>query len=179
VLMNQTFEYLIVVGTSLRQNIYYYKVYVIYMNLFIHGLIPLLSLIILNTMVYLRLRKITQESDVHIQQQYVQTREVMLAKVSLLIVLVFISCHSVRWIPNLYELQQKEVGTEDMSWPPWIQYTTHLSHLLTVVSTSTSFYIYFVKHFKNNVLLDDWRPKRQSEDRRTEHIFLQLEDNVT
>ena len=61
-----------------------------------------------------------------------------------------------------------------MSWPPWIQYTTHLSHLLTVVSTSTSFYIYFVKHFKNNVLLDDWRPKRQSEDRRTEHIFLQV-----
>ena len=24
---------------------------------------------------------------------------------------VFITCHSVRWIPNLYELQQKEVGT--------------------------------------------------------------------
>ena len=24
---------------------------------------------------------------------------------------MFITCHSVRWIPNLYELQQKEVGT--------------------------------------------------------------------
>ena len=24
---------------------------------------------------------------------------------------VFITCHSVRWIPNLYELQQKEVGS--------------------------------------------------------------------
>ena len=61
-----------------------------------------------------------------------------------------------------------------MIWPPWIQYTTHLSHLLTVVSTSTSFYIYLMKHNKNNILLEDWMPKRQSEDRRTEHLFLQV-----
>ena len=37
-------------------------------------------------------------------------------------------------------------------WPPWIQYCTHLSHLLTVVSTSTSFYIYWMKHYKGNIL---------------------------
>ena len=37
-------------------------------------------------------------------------------------------------------------------WPPWIQYCTHLSHLLTVVSTSTSFYIYWMKHYKGNLL---------------------------
>ena len=27
------------------------------------------------------------------------------------VIAVFITCHSVRWIPNLYELQQKEVGS--------------------------------------------------------------------
>ena len=81
-------QYLIVVGTSLRQNGYYYKIYVIYMNLIIHGLVPLLSLIVLNTSVYLRLRKMTRESEVvAIQRHYVQQREVMLAKVSCLIVI--------------------------------------------------------------------------------------------
>ena len=82
-----TFQYLIVVGTSLRQNGYYYKIYVIYMNLIIHGLIPLLFLIVLNTSVYLRLRKMTRESEVAIQRHYIQQREVMLAKVSCLIVI--------------------------------------------------------------------------------------------
>ena len=81
------FQYLIVVGTELRQNSYYYKIYVIYLNLVIHGIIPLLALVFLNSCVYWKLRKITQESaNVHIQQQYVQMREVMLAKVSCIIV---------------------------------------------------------------------------------------------
>ena len=81
------FQYLIVVGTELRQNSYYYKIYVIYLNLVIHGIIPVLALVFLNSCVYWKLRKITQESaNVHIQQQYVQMREVMLAKVSCIIV---------------------------------------------------------------------------------------------
>eukprot|EP00092_Neocalanus_flemingeri_P002178 GFUD01002318.1.p1 GENE.GFUD01002318.1~~GFUD01002318.1.p1 ORF type:complete len:248 (-),score=47.87 GFUD01002318.1:746-1489(-) len=45
-----------VVATSLRQNTYYVQVYLIYMNLFLNGLIPLVALVILNTLVYLRLR---------------------------------------------------------------------------------------------------------------------------
>ena len=106
------------------------------MNLIINGVIPLLSLGFLNTSVYMKLRKMSAESDAQVvQQQYVQLREVMLAKVSCLIVvgkllfqqflsitkvtgnlskyqlLVFLTCHTVKWIPNIYELQQKEVGT--------------------------------------------------------------------
>ena len=91
---------------------------------------------------------------------------------------VFITCHSVRWIPNLYELQQKEVGTvssrvwsqsghrvylqEDLSWPPWIQHTTHLSNLLLVVSTATSFYIYLLKH----------HARTETEAPRPQHLYL-------
>ena len=50
-------------------------------------LVPLLFLIVLNTSVYLRLRKMTRESEVAIQRHYIQQREVMLAKVSCLIVI--------------------------------------------------------------------------------------------
>ena len=33
-------------------------------------------------------------------------KDVSMAKVSLAIVFVFIVCHSVKWIPNIYELSQ-------------------------------------------------------------------------
>ena len=75
-----------VVVTSLRQNTYYVQVYVIYMNLVLNGLIPLVSLVILNTLVYLRLRKFSQCVEASMRNQSVQMREVMLAKISCLIV---------------------------------------------------------------------------------------------
>jgi hypothetical protein len=74
------------VGTSLRQNPYYYKVYVIYMNLVFNGLIPLVSLVTLNSLVYRKLKEFSQSAESSMRNQSVQLREVMLAKVSCLIV---------------------------------------------------------------------------------------------
>ena len=54
-------QYLTVIGTTLRKNHIYYKVYLIYMNLITHGLIPLLALTFLNTNVLLSLRRVSQE----------------------------------------------------------------------------------------------------------------------
>ena len=95
VFKNITFEYnsqliltqvLLVVGTNLRQNPYYYKVYVIYMNLVINGLIPLVALVTLNSLVYRKLREFSMNTDSPIRTNSVRTREVKLAKVSCLIV---------------------------------------------------------------------------------------------
>ena len=36
-------------------------------------------------------------------------REVRLAHVSLAIVAVFIACHSLKWVPNIYELRMAEM----------------------------------------------------------------------
>ena len=41
---------------------------------------------------------------------FIHQKEVRLAHVSLVIVAVFISCHSVKWIPNMWELRQAEMG---------------------------------------------------------------------
>ena len=49
-------EYLVVIGTSLRTNIHYYKVYMIYMNLVVNGLVPLFCLVVLNSLIYRKLR---------------------------------------------------------------------------------------------------------------------------
>ena len=48
--------YTIVIGTSLRNSHLYYTVYVVYMNLVLNGIAPLLTLVILNSLVYHRLR---------------------------------------------------------------------------------------------------------------------------
>ena len=47
---NYQVEMIAVVATSLRQNTIYVQVYLIYMNLVFNGLIPLVSLAILNTL---------------------------------------------------------------------------------------------------------------------------------
>ena len=117
-------EIIAVVVTKLRQNTYYVKVYVNYMNLILNGLIPMVVLVTLNLLVYLRLREFSNCVEASMRNQSFQQREVMLAKVSCLILadmkllvndqwisilnfLVFILCHSIRWIPNIYELQQE------------------------------------------------------------------------
>ena len=75
-----------VVVTKLRQNTYYVKIYVNYMNLVLNGLIPMVVLVTLNLLVYLRLREFSNCVEASMRNQSFQQREVMLAKVSCLIV---------------------------------------------------------------------------------------------
>ena len=65
---------------------------------------------------------------------------------------VFASCHGVKWVPNVWELQQTNQMKDDeasmgqvMIWPIWVEYLTHTSHLLTTFSCSVNFYIYLLK----------------------------------
>ena len=78
-----------------------------------------------------------------------RNNEISLAKISLLIMSVFITCHSVRWIPNVYELiQHMKDENEPFEWPDWVDSMTHVSHFLTTLSASINFYIYFLNRFK-------------------------------
>ena len=76
-----------------------------------------------------------------------KTNEVALAKVSLTIVLIFILCHSVKWIPNIYELLRLS-SQDKRQWPHWIESVTHVAHFLMSLNSSVNFYVYFVKHFR-------------------------------
>ena len=55
-------------------------------------------------------------------------------------------CHSVKWIPNLYELWRLAMD-DKRSWPPWVEGATHIAHFLMTLNSSTNFYIYCGKHF--------------------------------
>ena len=69
-----------------------------------------------------------------------------LLQISLTIVFIFIVCHSVKWIPNLYELGRLAMD-DKRSWPPWVECVTHIAHFLMTLNSSTNFYIYCGKHF--------------------------------
>ena len=42
-----------------------------------------------------------------------------------------------------------QVDTGKIVWPSWIEITTQFSHLLTVFNSSVNFYIYFAKHWRS------------------------------
>ena len=74
------------IATSLRQNSNYVQVYIVYMNLLFNGFIPLILLVTLNLLVYSRLRQLSSCVDNALRGQSVQRRELLLAKISCLIV---------------------------------------------------------------------------------------------
>jgi len=128
--------------TNLRINPLYIKIYLVYLNLIIHGVIPLICLVILNTKVYFQMREMTVSVDDE-RRNFIHQREIRLSQVSLLIVVVFIVCHSIRWIPNIFELYSS--GDD---WPAWLTYFSALSHLGMTFNASVNFYIYEMKHSK-------------------------------
>ena len=162
--------------TSLRKNKYYYSIYIIGLNLVFNGLVPFALLIILNTLLYKQLKLIVRNTstklssfrlrqlsiasiqlhNVHPEEdgliqsknKRIKPSEIMLAKVSIFIVFVFIVCHSIRWIPNIYELIQR-IYSEDgnIEWPFWVDSITQISHFLTVFNSSVNFYIYCITHY--------------------------------
>ncbi|XP_023334081.1 probable G-protein coupled receptor frpr-1 isoform X2 [Eurytemora carolleeae] len=135
---NQTVR---IVPTDLRINPTYIKVYLIYLNLFIHGVIPLICLVILNTAVYKQMWRMNQCCEDE-RRNFIHQREIRLSQVSLLIVLVFIICHSIRWIPNIFELY----NAEEDEWPSWLNYFSGVSHFCMTFNASVNFYIYAIKH---------------------------------
>jgi len=95
--------------TPLRLNPLYIKVYLIYMNFIIHGIIPFITLILMNISIYKKVRMMQLQP----RHGVVQQREIRLTLISIAIVAVFILCHAVKWIPNIWEWTQtgdNEVG---------------------------------------------------------------------
>ena len=75
------------------------------------------------------------------KKKKMKPKEIKLAKVGLYIVLIFVLCHSVRWVPNFYELTHS--GDNQ---PHWVTIFMHLSHFVLVFNSSVNFYVYCLTH---------------------------------
>lgn len=148
--------------TLLRQNKYYYTIYTIGCNFVFNGLIPFSIIISLNSLLYRRLKQIWKEnprgktfSCVHPGARKISTRrrlrlnELELAKVSLIVIIIFVICNSIRWIPNIYELLQRLKLDEEKSieWPEWVNSMIQVNHFLIVFNSSVNFYVYYFTHY--------------------------------
>ena len=97
-----------------------------WLNLLFNILLPLLSLVILNRRIYNKLNQVrfnSKETEKKILSQIsfssrhsvrrsteprLRKREQRLARISLLIVMIFITCHSVKNIPTIFEIFGKD-----------------------------------------------------------------------
>lgn len=73
-------------------------------------------------------------------------REVLLSRISIYIVFMFVICHSVRLIPNTFEMIFTDHENQDLPWPTWVARVTNVSHVLLTLVTSFNFFIYYFKH---------------------------------
>jgi len=134
--------------TDLRLNAAYVKYFLIWFNMILFGFLPYISLVVFNLSTYLRLRAMQKEESCGLTAAAAQQREkeIKLSQIGLIIVAVFIRCHSVKWVPNMYELHQSGAEEEHFSWPVWIQCTSNVSNLLITLNGSINVFIYFFKH---------------------------------
>ena len=152
--------------TNLRNSTIYYSAYTIGLNFFFNGFFPFALILSLNSSMYRQLMRILRDpynkirkcsiisldsTGSNLRRRTIHKRmkpsEIDLAKVSLLIVAVFIVCHSIRWIPNIYELIQRLSHSGNViAWPTWVENVTNISHFITVLNSSVNFYIYYLTH---------------------------------
>jgi len=155
-----------ITATELRQNIYYRHIYIIYLNLLVHGLLPLSSLLFMNISIYRNLKQFSGDNpcveNPRDRDRSRRLSEVTLARISCIIVGVFVVCHSIRWLPNIYEMRQGVLTENQLEWPDWVSSVTQISHLLTVFNSSVNFYIYQAKHYTRKQPTTPIRPSRSS-----------------
>ena len=153
--------------TSMRQHYLYKDIYLTGMNITFMLIGPFLILIVLNTLTLMNLKQYQtkQRRDSEFFKYGVDSamlpklkpnkdksgsrsgREVTLVKISLAIVCSSILCHSVKWVPTIYEFADKE-GYEQSMHDGWIESFEHVSHFLLVFDASISFYIYLFTRSK-------------------------------
>ena len=138
--------------TKMRTNTYYYQIYLKWLSLLLKAIGPFVLLIALNALIVRELARSSNNLPVIVvngpeleKALNQRRREIVLAKVSLAIAFVFILCHSVKWIPNIYEYVYP---CPFSVWPNWTKVITHFSHLALVFNSSVNFYIYLGKHWR-------------------------------
>ena len=181
-------------ATNLRLNTLYYSIYLFWMNLMFMGIIPYATLLIFNSSILNHMRlhlkhrrecsilecktghggeKIFNECCIPLQPFAITKKnQMLLAKTNLAMVLSFTLCHSLRWIPNIYEYVYHQMYDDGS----WVQIVEYLSHLLITLSSSANSYIYRITHFniltkmRRSIRNKPWTQKRSFNSPKIEEI---------
>lgn len=139
---NETIQIVYPDVTDLRKDRHYVQVTMAVTNV-VSYVVPLVVLIVLNTKIYLAIKERTRRLASLTSRQ---RRDVAVAGVLVCIILVFIICHSFKFVPNIYEIYKEIYGIR--SWPPWLDIVVTISNLLHTLNSSLNFFIYCYKDDK-------------------------------
>ena len=162
--------------TMLRKNKYYYTIYIIALNFVFNGLLPFVLIIAMNALLYNELkvraknqpympntgsaaiydardqRLIKHSVDHTSANKRIKHSEVIMSKVTVIIAFVLVIFHSIKWIPNIYELTERIIyNDEDIEFPMWVEEIIGISHFSIILNSSVNFYIYWATHYKLTV----------------------------
>jgi len=119
-----------------RSNETYIKVYVMWLHLLFSIIIPFSVLLPMNSAIYRKLVTLPRPSIRRSEEGRLRRREMRLARISVLIVIMFIICHSLKIVPSLLEI---------LGYPPeLIPGVLPVSHLLLTINCSVNFLIYYL-----------------------------------
>ena len=171
--------------TKLRLNYYYYSVYLFWMDLCVMELLPIIVLLVLNTLVLksfrTKLKKKLRSNSISVgtfsagliatnllvnrrisspksrrkTTLTIEHIELGLAKLSLTIVFIFILCHSFKLIPNIYELFYGLSPAGELH-SSWVRSVIHFSNFLIVLCCSSNFYVYCFTHLNIGTRTKRW-----------------------
>lgn len=167
---------------ALRLNYYYYSVYLFWMDLCVMEFLPIVLLTGLNMLVLksfrrklkkrlrshsisvgtfstgptlLVNRRISSPRPQRKNTLTIEHIELGLAKLSLVIVFIFILCHSFKLIPNIYELFFGLTDAGELQ-SSWVRSVIHFSNFLIVLCCSSNFYVYCFTHLNVGRSIQRW-----------------------
>ena len=89
-----------IVPTAMRMHHLYVHIYIVWINLFVMGIIPYATVISLNIWIFQKLWNMRHER----RNENGVRLSLFYAKLCFFVVAVFVLSHSIRWIPNICEL---------------------------------------------------------------------------
>jgi len=119
-----------------RDDPHFIKVYVMWLPLILNTALPLALLLTLNSFIYARLATLRSRMR-RSQEGTLRRRERRMARISLLIVLIFVICHTLKTVPSIFELfgkEPREVAGCNL--------LILITHLLLAINSSVNFLIY-------------------------------------
>ena len=137
--------------TQLRQNPDYIKFYKCWCDIVLRGIIPMLILLILNVLILTNMTRYKDYAVGDEEEGRIRNSQCKMAYINVIIVAVFLVCHSIRQVPSVNELHNMStIGYMDQNtkWPnkELMDTITEISPVIIVFNSSINFYVYLLKY---------------------------------
>ena len=134
--------------TELRRDSDYFEIYGLWCNVLILGAIPMILLMFLNVLIVHEMKTIKHGNLEESNYGMTRKKQIQMANIHIIVVIIFIICHVFRQIPSIHELCQRSIAGEKIrNWAHKdLMYTlTEISQMLVVLNSSVNCYIYAIK----------------------------------